>query len=91
MVGDRKQCDQLDEATTATLQPIFAEYYRRVHSILEIMQSVIDRDGRRREVNVTADLAALQIRRKVAQMVAEENGTRTWRARASTLPPTSAG
>jgi phenylpropionate dioxygenase-like ring-hydroxylating dioxygenase large terminal subunit len=73
----------LDEATTASLQPIFAEYYRRVHSILEIMQSVIDRDGRRREVNVAADLAALQIRKKVAQMVAEENGTRTWRTRAN--------
>jgi phenylpropionate dioxygenase-like ring-hydroxylating dioxygenase large terminal subunit len=82
----------LDEATSATLAPIFAEYYRRVHSILEIMQSVIDRDGRRREVNVAADVAALQVRKKVAQMVAEENGSRSWRSRPDARPsaPSSA-
>lgn len=76
----------LDEATTATLLPIFAAYYLRVHSILETMQSLIDRDGLRRDVNVASDLAALQIRKKVAQMVAEENGTRAWRSRASSGP-----
>lgn len=68
-----------DEATTATLHPIFAEYYRRVRESLEIMQAVVDRDGPRREVNVAADVAALAVRKKLAQTVAEEAGTRTWR------------
>ena len=71
-----------DEATTATLQPIFAEYYRRVQGVLETMQAVLDRDGPRRQVNVAADLAALQVRKILAQMVAEETGTRSWRRRA---------
>lgn len=75
-----------DEATTATLQPIFDEYYRRVQGILEIMQSVLDRDGPRREVNVAADAAALQVRKIMAQMVAEESGTRSWRSRAGSRP-----
>ncbi|MDF3049752.1 MAG: vanillate O-demethylase oxygenase [Pseudonocardia sp.] len=79
-----------DEATTATLRPIFAEYYDTMRGILEIMQSVLDRDGPRREVNVAADAAALQVRKIMAQMVAEENGTRSWRSRAGSRPgPTS--
>lgn len=76
----------LDDATGATLHPIFAAYYRRVAEILEVMQAVVDRDGPRREVAVAADAAVVAVRRIIAQTVAEENGTRARRTRATALP-----
>jgi vanillate O-demethylase monooxygenase subunit len=80
-----------DGATTATLEPFFAEYYRRVQGVLETMQAVVDRDGPRREVAVAADAAVLQVRKILAQEVAEENGTRTWRTRSGAAAPPATG
>jgi phenylpropionate dioxygenase-like ring-hydroxylating dioxygenase large terminal subunit len=61
--GDRAQ---------GVLQPIFRAYYETVREILETMQEVLDRDGRRREVRVQADAAMLQVRKIMARLVAEE-------------------
>jgi hypothetical protein len=38
------------------------------------MQDVLDTDGPRREVNVSADAAALQVRKIIRNMVADETG-----------------
>ena len=57
------------------LLPIFTDYYRRVQGILETMQDVLDADGPRREINVSADTAALQVRKIIRNMVADETGT----------------
>ena len=65
----------LGEQASKGLLPIFSDYYRRVQSILETMQQVIDADGPRREVNVSADAAALQVRKIIRNMVAEETGS----------------
>jgi len=65
----------LGEQASKGLQPIFTDYYRRVQSILETMQRVIDIDGPRREVNVSADAAALQVRKIIRNMVADETGS----------------
>jgi vanillate O-demethylase monooxygenase subunit len=65
----------LGEQASNVLLPIFTGYYRRVQSILETMQSVLDTDGPRREVNVSADAAALQVRKIIRNMVADETGT----------------
>jgi phenylpropionate dioxygenase-like ring-hydroxylating dioxygenase large terminal subunit len=53
----------LAAASDDLLRPMFTEYYRRVQAILQTMQSVLDVDGARDEVNVSADAAALQVRR----------------------------
>ena len=42
--------------------------------ILETMQEVLDVDGPRREINVSADAAALQVRKIIRIMVADETG-----------------
>jgi hypothetical protein len=47
------------------------------------MQSVVDRDGPRVEVNVAADIAALQVRKIMSQMVAGESGGPGRRLRAA--------
>jgi vanillate O-demethylase monooxygenase subunit len=60
------------EDVSANLRPLFSDYYRRVKTILETMQGVISRDGHRADVNVAADAAALQIRKIVARMIADE-------------------
>jgi phenylpropionate dioxygenase-like ring-hydroxylating dioxygenase large terminal subunit len=52
----------------AVLQPLFTGYYRRVQAILQTMQSVLDVDGPRDEVNVSADAAVLQVRRILAKL-----------------------
>lgn len=65
----------LGEQASNVLLPIFTGYYRRVQSILETMQSVLDSDGPRREVNVSADAAALQVRKIIRNMVADETGS----------------
>ena len=58
--------------TSERLLPIFTAYYRRVQQILETMQQVIDSDGPRDEVSVNSDAAALQVRRIVNRLIAEE-------------------
>jgi phenylpropionate dioxygenase-like ring-hydroxylating dioxygenase large terminal subunit len=65
----------LGEQAGGVLLPIFTDYYRRVKEILETMQKVLDTDGPRREVNVSADAAALQVRKIIRNMVADETGT----------------
>jgi hypothetical protein len=45
-----------------------------VKQILETMQDVLDTDGPRIEINVSADAAALQVRKIIRNMVAEETG-----------------
>ena len=51
---------------------IFESYYLKVREILETMQQVIDRDGYGEDVNVAADLAALQVRKILRRLVADE-------------------
>ena len=63
----------LDGATGAALEPIFTDYYRRVQAILETMQQVIDRNGFRPDVNVTADAAGIAVRKIMRRMLAEES------------------
>ena len=60
-----------DEAT-AGIAPLFTEYYERVRGILETMQGVLSLDGPRPDVSVAADAAALQVRKIVNRMVADE-------------------
>jgi vanillate O-demethylase monooxygenase subunit len=60
------------EAATAAMRPIFAGYYRRVQQILQTMQRVIDADGYGEEVSVAADVAALQVRKIMRRLVADE-------------------
>lgn len=57
---------------TDVLRPIFESYYLKVREILETMQLVIDRDGYGEDVNVAADLAALQVRKILRRLVADE-------------------
>ena len=65
----------LSEQAGKVLLPIFTDYYQRVKRILETMQGVLDTDGPRREVNVSADAAALQVRKIIRNMVADETGS----------------
>ncbi|HKN44775.1 MAG TPA: hypothetical protein VJW23_12720, partial [Propionibacteriaceae bacterium] len=77
----------LGEQAGKVLRPIFTDYYRRVKHILETMQDVLDTDGPRREVNVSADAAALQVRKIIRNMVADEAGSGSRRAtRLSRIP-----
>jgi vanillate O-demethylase monooxygenase subunit len=69
----------LGDQASKVLLPIFGDYYRRVQSILETMQQVLDTDGPRREINVSADAAALQVRKIIRNMVADETGVPTRR------------
>jgi hypothetical protein len=39
------------------------------------MQDVLDTDGPREEINVSADAAALQVRKIIRNMVADEGGS----------------
>jgi vanillate O-demethylase monooxygenase subunit len=59
---------------TGMLSSLFGEYYARVAAMAEALQATLDADGPRREVHVSADAAALQVRRIVAGMLAEEGG-----------------
>jgi vanillate O-demethylase monooxygenase subunit len=59
------------EAATEAFLPIFESYYRRVQEILQTMQRVIDTDGYD-EVSVAADIAALQVRKIMRRLVADE-------------------
>jgi vanillate O-demethylase monooxygenase subunit len=62
------------------LLPIFTDYYQRVKGILETMQRLLDTDGPRQEVNVSADAAALQVRKIIRNMLADEAGSSYRRA-----------
>jgi vanillate O-demethylase monooxygenase subunit len=59
-------------APSADVTPLFREYYRRVRDILETMQRVLDQDGPRPPARVAADAAAIQVRKIVGRMVADE-------------------
>ena len=59
-------------APDAELTPLFREYYRRVKDILETMQRVLDEDGPRPLARVAADAAAIQVRKIVGRMIADE-------------------
>ena len=61
-----------DDLTSQRLLAMFRSYYARLADALETMQRVIDRDGPRREVNVSADVAALKVRAIVQAMLADE-------------------
>lgn len=76
----------LGEQASSLLGPIFTDYYRRVRSILETMQVVLDTDGPRRTVDVSADAAVLQVRKIIRAMVADETGRPARRSAARTLP-----
>jgi vanillate O-demethylase monooxygenase subunit len=65
----------LGEQAGKVLLPIFTDYYKRVKLILETMQDVLDVDGPRKEVNVSADAAVLQVRKIIRNMVADETGS----------------
>jgi len=71
-----------DEVTTALLAELFTSYYGRVATALETMQQMIDCDGPGREVNVSADVAALKVRSIVQTLLAEQ-GAPTSQARAT--------
>jgi vanillate O-demethylase monooxygenase subunit len=60
------------DEVSANLRPLFTDYYQRVREILETMQRVLDVDGPRHDVSVAADAAALQVRKILARMIAEE-------------------
>ena len=60
------------EETSAQITPLFDGYYERVRDILETMQGVLSLDGPRPDVHVAADAAALQVRKIVNRMVADE-------------------
>lgn len=62
----------LDDATTDVLEPIFTGYYLRVQAVLETMQQVIDRDGARPDVNVSADAAGIAVRKIMRRLVTDE-------------------
>ena len=57
---------------SAELAPLFRDYYHRVRDILETMQRVLDEDGPRADVRVAADTAAVQVRKIVGRMLADE-------------------
>lgn len=59
-------------APEADLAGLFGDYYRKVKDILETMQRVLDRDGARPLVRVAADAAAIQVRKIVGRMIADE-------------------
>ncbi len=63
-----------DTALTDLLRAAFEDYYARVAGAAATMQKVLDTDGPRADVNVSADLGALQVRKIVSALVREETG-----------------
>jgi phenylpropionate dioxygenase-like ring-hydroxylating dioxygenase large terminal subunit len=61
-----------DSATSALLADMFGTYYGRLARALEVTQSIIDADGPHREVNVSADVAALKVRGIVRSLLNEQ-------------------
>jgi vanillate O-demethylase monooxygenase subunit len=64
----------LEPEVSDRLVGIFAAYYQRVREILQTMQGVLEVDGPRPGVNVSSDVVALQVRKIIAGMVADESG-----------------
>lgn len=65
-----------DAETSALLAAMFGDYYRRLAAALGRMQAVLDRDGMRGEVNVSADEAAVRVRGIVRAMLDTEGRPR---------------
>lgn len=63
-------------AATGTLTPLMESYYRAVKEALEQMQRVVTEDGARPDVLVAADAAAVQVRKVMDRLVADETGAR---------------
>jgi phenylpropionate dioxygenase-like ring-hydroxylating dioxygenase large terminal subunit len=63
-------------AATGTLARLMESYYRAVREALEQMQRVVSEEGPRPAVLVAADAAAVQVRRVMDRLVADETGTR---------------
>jgi vanillate O-demethylase monooxygenase subunit len=61
-----------DEAVSAQFADMFAGYYSRKLAALATQQGVLDTDGPGREVNVSADAAALRVRAIVRQLLNEQ-------------------
>jgi vanillate O-demethylase monooxygenase subunit len=62
----------LDRGTTGILRPLLEGYYRKVKDALEVMQTLMDREGPVREVRVRADAAMLEVRRVMRRLLAED-------------------
>jgi phenylpropionate dioxygenase-like ring-hydroxylating dioxygenase large terminal subunit len=63
-----------DDAVTQALTAAFADYYRRIAAACEAMQRCVDADGPGIDVDVSADVAALHVRRILRALVHEESG-----------------
>ena len=64
----------LEAMATGSLQQIFEQYYGTVKDALEVMQSVVDREGVVRGAGVRSDAARIETRRVMRRLVAEEAG-----------------
>ena len=73
-----------DADAGSAVQTLFDDYYATVASMLGIMQDVLETDGPRAEVNVSADVAALKVRAIVSGMVSRDS------AKVTHLPATRA-
>jgi phenylpropionate dioxygenase-like ring-hydroxylating dioxygenase large terminal subunit len=62
----------LDRETTGILRPLLEGYYRKVKDALEVMQTLMDREGPAKEVRVRADAAMLEVRRVMRRLLAED-------------------
>lgn len=63
-----------DTSVDTTLRAAFSQYYTRVKEAVETVQATVDAGDSRRDVDVISDGAALQVRRVVRAMIAEETG-----------------
>ena len=79
---------QDDAAAEGVLRGLFSAYYAKAKEVVETVQETIDDLGDRRDVNVSADLAALQVRKIVRVMLGEESG-RAERGPAAQVSPAS--
>jgi phenylpropionate dioxygenase-like ring-hydroxylating dioxygenase large terminal subunit len=59
-------------AVTRALQPGFSQYYETIASVVATVQSTINADGLGQQVHVTADTAALHVRKVIASMLEAE-------------------
>ena len=59
-------------AVTRALQPGFRQYYETIASVVATVQSAINADGLGQQVHVTADTAALHVRKVIASMLEAE-------------------
>jgi len=66
-----------DPAVTASLARAFSDYYTHVAAACEAMQGCLDVDGPGIDVDVSADVAALHVRKILRAQVHEESGRGT--------------